>query len=70
MKCESPGVLLLCLNLDRGLTDWRSGTQSQLPPPPQSLGRSHVLGATAVALSPSLRYCGGDTLLRKRRTTV
>ena len=66
MKCESPGVLLLCLNLDQGLTD-------------RLVNRHAVTVAAAVVRSESRlrRHCGlplsgaavaGDTLLRKRRT--
>ena len=65
-------VCLLCLNLDQGPAE-RARTRTHAGPaqssrrwqPPQSLCRSHVLGATAVG--GRSRHCGGDTLLTKRR---
>lgn len=73
MKCESPDVLLLCLNLDQGLTDWRTRTGGHAvrvaaAPPPQSLGRSESRLRRHCGLPLSGAAVAGDTLLRKRRT--
>ena len=55
MKCESPGVLLLCLNLDQGLTD-------------RLVNRHAVTVAAAVVRSESRlrRHCGLPPVLRWR----